>query len=375
MLANNRSWPWIIPTFAVLFSLGLNACQQTKRKNSEVKFDWDTDLGPLETKTGVPKAEDLNRIDDKFCKGLKPGACFSLIIRVPKADLVQDIGLSTLALAGSSKNMRLRLDEACQAAWTDYRQKYLFDNLHPLRSRFVRGIEKMRCIYLFMSEEYVQEETALASNEIAFSTRLSKFEIGGEEASLDVGLLGLQVKKTFVQTSFRTQYIYHGKDLGASNAGWQAALGFGPEVIDVRTKVERDINWKIDVEALKKNLEKVAADTPAAQAAAATFFGQARSAVGTVAAASNPAHASLLMVGMGYNAFRAVCGENQEYCKASLNKSSATPGVSEDLADLVPSSETNELYRLAVIRSVQGMLDKLLIGTDNQQLKQKFGIK
>lgn len=356
--------------------IGLTSCQQTKgNKGSDVKFDWENGLGPLETKTGVAPVEDANKIDSKFCKGLKPGTCFSLIIRIPKAELVQDIGLSTLALASGSKNMRTRLDEACQASWNEYKGKYAFDSLHPLRSRFVKNIQKMRCIFLYMGEEYSQEDSQLADNEVAFSSRLTKFEVGGEESTFDVRLLGLNVKKTFVQTSFRNQAIFSGKAVSPQAAGWQAAQGFGVEPVMVKNKIERDIKWKVDLEALKANLEKVATDAPGVEAAAASFFGQAKAAVAGVAAASQPATASLLLVGMGYNAFKAICGEAQDKCKHTSTQTSSTPAISEDLADLVPSSETNELYRLALIRGLQSVMDKLLVDTEGKQLSEKFGVK
>ena len=382
----NRSW--CLRTLLLSLSCGtlasLGACQNHKNHKSDVDaFNWDNNLDPLVTQTGVPTPtkDTAPGIDSKFCQGARPGSCLSLILRVPTADLIQDLGLSSLAVASTSKNMRTRLDEACKTAWLEYRQKGMYDTLHPLRAKFLRNVEKMRCIYLFMGEEYVQEDTKLSDNEIALSTRLTKFEIGGEETAANIRTLGVQVKKTFVQTSFRSSFIYSGKAVSTVDVGWQMAQGFPVAPKSYQKNIERDFSWKVDVDALKANLDKIATDGPAVQASITSFVTQAKaavanvSAIGAAGAVAQPLGASLLMVGMGYNAYRTVCGEALDKCKVSSTKTSSTGTISEDLVDLVPSSDTNELYRLAVIRSIQGMLDELVMGMDAKQISQKFLIK
>jgi hypothetical protein len=50
-----------------------------------------------------------------------------------------------------------------------------------------------------------------------------------------------------------------------------------------------------------------------------------------------------------------------------------TAGVNHELVDLVPSSETNELFRLAMIRTVQGVLDQIMTQADVTQLAAMIG--
>ena len=68
-------------------------------------------------------------IDQNFCKGLRPGACFSLVLRVPQPSLVRDLGLATLSLASDSRVMEKRLEESCYAAWNEYKERYR-ENAH-----------------------------------------------------------------------------------------------------------------------------------------------------------------------------------------------------------------------------------------------------
>ena len=79
-----------------------------------------------------------------------------------------------------------------------------------------------------------------------------------------------------------------------------------------------------------------------------------------------------MLVGMGYNAFRSVCGEAGQRCSFTNEKTDMTDNVRQSLADLVPSSETNELFRLAVIRTIQTLLDETFQRTDAKQLEATF---
>ena len=350
------------------------ACLTKKAPVSHTAYDWEHDLGDVKTKpsdlpTGAPAW------DQGFCRGVRPGACLSLIIRVPKSDLVQDIGLSTLALGGSSKAMRSRLDEACQAAWGEYRQKYLYDTLHPVRRRLVTDVAKMRCIYLFMSEEVAQEDTKLAANEIAFSTRLTNFAIAGTAITGTVQGVGLQLKDTAVRARFRSAAIFGGTAVSPQHAGWQSVTGLGAAPVAINQALNREIHWQLDLKALAANLGKVATNGPAVQASVAAFFSQAKTAIGQIPSTANPAAASLLLIGMGYNAYRTMCGENAAACKVETTNTDMNPTVNHELADLVPSSETNELFRLAVVRTVEGILDQLLVSTNPTQLADKFGVQ
>jgi hypothetical protein len=364
-------------TASACLLLGLLAvqlsCLRSGSDGSRAKgFGWDEGLAPLETSPAEGRGAPPDTWDKKFCKDRRPGACFSLVIRVPRSELIQDIGLSVLALGASSRDMRARLDEACQAAWTEYRQKYLFDSLHPKRRKFVQSVEKMRCIYRFMGEEVASEDTELAKNEIAFSARLTKFELLGDVTDATASHFGVRIQNKAVQTQFRSVYVYGGTDVQPGAGGWQPAVGLGAAPIAAKRNMERSIQWRVDHEALLKNLEKVASDPAAAQTAIGSFITQAKDQLAAVASAANPLSSSVLLIGMGYNAYRSVCGENRDLCKLSSEQTSMTGDVSQDLADLVPSSETNELFRLATIRTIQSVLDEIFVRLDPEQLQQSF---
>ncbi|MEN9834960.1 MAG: hypothetical protein RL011_1153, partial [Pseudomonadota bacterium] len=68
------------------------------------------------------------------------------------------------------------------------------------------------------------------------------------------------------------------------------------------------------------------------------------------------------------------CGEDMSKCKVTNSDEQRTPSIKDDLSDLVPSSETNEQLRLAMIRSIQGVLDSVLTDAKADQLKAKFNI-
>lgn len=352
-------------------------CQTKKDSGSNVTFDWDHDLGDVSTTPSTPPNSgggDGGKIDGAFCHNQKPGSCLSLILRVPKADMVQDLGLSTLALGASSKGMLARLHEACQAAWADYRQKYQADSLRPLRRRLVNNVEKMRCLYLFSSEEAVTETTKLADNEIGLSVRLTKFTMAGTATSGEVRNVGVQIKDTESTLQFRSTAIFGGNEVAGPSSGWQLIGELGAAPLSVKQKLNRDIHWQVDLAALAKNLGKIPTNANGAAASVAAFYAHAKDLVSQVSAAGNPAAASVLLVGMGYNAYRSVCGEDAAACKYSSTTTDSMAAVNHELADLVPSTDTNELFRLAVIRSVQGVLDQVLVGTSPTLLNDKFGI-
>ena len=375
--------PLILGGYGLLFfaiagiSPLLQSCKTANNSGSGAQgFGWDEDVGDPTTKpSDLPATSSAPplALDSNFCKGLSPGTCLTLVLRIPKADLVQDLGLSTLALGSSSLAMRSRLDEACQAAWLDYKTKYQADRLHKWRQRLVVKAVKMRCVYQFMSEETVLEDSKLAANEIGFSARLTKFSLSGTDFTGDVRNVGVHLKNTYVQAAFRNASLFIGKNMGAKTGRWEVVKGMGVAPVDFKQAIDHDVNWQVDWPTFKQAIEQVATHAPGASSNISAFFGQAKSAVGQIAAAGNPAAASVLMIGMGYNAYRTLCGEHAAECKVSTSSSDMTAGVNHELVDLVPSSETNELFRLAMIRTVQGVLDKIMIQADVSQMSAMIG--
>lgn len=364
-----KLWPvWLGMT---ALTLATYACRSAGGgQDSDAKFGWDENLADPNTKPGpAPGGDAAPRIDTGFCQNARPGSCFTLLMRVPKSEFVQDLGLSVLALGNASRSLRSRIDEACRTAFSEYRQRHMFDNMAPLRARFVKNVEKMRCAFVFMDDEADGEQQKLGPSEIALSVRMTKFEIEGDERGGSVRGIGLKLNRSKVSSSFRSVALFGANAEAATGHRWQTALGLGVAPLKVQKELARDISWQFDWTALGQNLEKVAADAPGMQAGMAAFFTQAKD---QLRAAAGPGAGAIAMISVGYNAYRTLCGENREQCKAYANTSVLTPGMSEDLSDLIPSSDSNELLRLAVLRSVEATLDRVFVGADAKQLSQAF---
>ena len=233
----------------------------------------------------------------------------------------------------------------------------------------------MRCIYLFMNKEVAGEDSKLAANEIAFSVRLTKFDIDAEVKGGQIRGMGLDLSSINVVTDFRSTFVYSGSDIQQTGAGWQPAKGLDVKPISVKFQIDRSVKWQVDLTALKDNLAKIETNALNTDANVGAFIGQAKTMVGNMARTNNPLQSSLLLINIGYNAFRGLCGEDIEKCKVYSSKDNKNRALKDDLADLIPSSETSELLRLALIRSVQGVLDSLFTQTNADQIRHQFELK
>ena len=359
---------------AVSLLIGAVSCLRHQTENRAQVLAGDEDLVPDQTNPSSISANVPAMPDKSFCKDRSPGTCFSLIIKIPKSELVEDLGLSVLSLGASSQSMQLKLDEACAAAWVDYRQRYVNDNTHRVRRDFVRTVEKMRCIFQFIREEAATEDTRLANNEIGLSVRLTKFVLSGATTEASSSVLGLKIENKSVETSFRSVSIYSGRALNQARNGWEPSRGFGPEPINTKSILERKIEWHWDHVAILGNIQKIIIDPSVSQAGVLAFLKLAKAQLARANSAPNPASASPLLLGMGYNVLRTICGENAKLCKIRTTPTDVTTNVEHDLAGLVPSSDTNELLRLSMIRSLQSVLDKIFVKHDRKQLEDSFQI-
>jgi hypothetical protein len=320
------------------------------------------------------KDKDVAEYDRNFCKGMDPGSCFTLLLRIPREDLIQDLGLATLAVGAESRSFRAKLEESCQTAWTDYRQKHLASALRPLRNSLAQKIKKMRCVFLFMGEEVAQENFKLSDNEIALSVRLTKFDISANTKGAQIRGIGLNLTSIDSVTDYRSAFLYSGEAVRKDNAGWTMAEGLGVNPIRLKARLDKDINWAIDPGAIIENLDKITQTEAGADDRVKSFLDQAKTALTAIKGLENPVQSSIAIVTIGYNAVRGLCGEDMSKCKVTNSDEQRTPSIKDDLSDLVPSSETNELLRLAMIRSIQGVLDSVLTDAKADQLKAKFNI-
>ncbi len=373
---------------AVAFT-GVMAISCKSSSSSGTKFSWDEDLAPLEKPAEAPPPGPPKSVavlpDGSFCEGSEPGTCFSLVLRVPTKDLLSDFGLSTLALASQSQDMLTRLDEACATAWQHYQDTYRDDALRPLRQKLILKVQKMRCAFVFMTSEYLKEDLPLNPNEIGISARLTKFDIVGKNTAVEASVLSLAVASTVIQTDIRSVFVYGGKAVGKNTGTWDAVKAFTYKPVAVKQTMDRDLTWNFDRAAVQAELDKlgdtasIAAQGPAVKAwidqAKSIVKGHGTAAIAASGAAAVPLSPAFALVGMGYGAYKAICSENAERCKLARTSVSKGAEVSADMEDLVPSSEVNEAFRMAVIKSVEGILDKVLETADKNQLTAAFDLK
>ena len=313
-------------------------------------------------------------VDDKFCVGVPAGNCFSLIIRIPNKDLINDIGLNALSLGSGSSNMTMRLQEACGSAWSAYQARYRGDATHPTRKKFVQKITKMRCIFNFMSAEYVTEDTKLADNEIGLSVRLTKFDIEGSNSATTVNALNLVMDSTTVNTTFRSVFVYGGRSLLSGGSPWKTVDGFGYSPYTVKRKIDRSISWSFSLETLMQSLSKIDMATVTDEAVGA-FINSSKAMITNVLARKAPVTSSFVLVGIGYNTLKMICGENAEKCKTIKTTTKRLDNANSGLADLIPTAEANEAIRMGLIKSIEGVLDKFFETAKSAPLEKLFGLE
>lgn len=309
------------------------------------------------------------KIDQSFCEGHRPASCFSLILRIPQSESAKDLGLSILRLGAQAPHIRPKLDQACTAAWSEYRRKYANDHVQRLRRSFVRTVEKMRCIYDFGSDEIATEDAPLADNETGLSVALTKFELIGsitEQPSNDASLRA-DYRKT--QTAFHKVFIYSGRDVNPARGVWDAGLGFYSDPVVVSSNLERKIQWRWDGLAILTNIQQISSHLDGSRSETKSFVEMAEPHLRPLNVATNNAPGALAMVGVGYNIFRSICGDKRQICRT---QNSPTAGFQADLPDLVPASDTMDLLQTAAKNSIQSILDGVFAVNDTVQLQDSF---
>ncbi len=370
--------PWRLFGLLMVWSMPLVQCRTTP-DGAEAKFGWDDDLTPPKNENSqiTPNLSGSPRFDRSFCRGAEPGSCFTFIVRVPTPDLISDMGLSVLALASGSTNFALRMDEACQAAWLDYKDRYKEASLKPLRRIFVNKIKKARCVFVPMSEEYVLENAPLADNEIGLSVRLTKFEIIGRNDSATVGFLKLLRDQTSIETQFRAVSTFRGKLVGGKKEPWLPVSSSNVSPMTTRQSFGKDVSWKFDTAAAIEILSKIDTTKVKDQTdqAVKSFVDKAKSAVGSAMGTKPSLGSSMILVGLGYEAYRSLCGEDRARCNITSSETSKTAAINEDLKDMVPTAEVNEIFRTAVIKSFQGIWDGVFEGSDKSNIGDQFKLQ
>lgn len=356
---------------ALWFVVGLTHCR-TPSDGSETKFGWDEDLTPPKPSNATPPVSTFTpKVDGAFCKGEQPGRCFSLVVRIPTAELVNDIGLSVLAMATKSKAMTKRLDEACQAAWVDYKQRYSASLVTPLRRAFINKVTKMRCVFLPTSEEYLVESLSLASEETALSVRLTKFEVTGRNESATVAFLKLSSDSTTVDTQFRAAATFGGKDVRGKAGPWRPLTAFQVAPVSVKQSFGKALSWKVDTGATFQLLSKIDTSRIKDQTdqAMKAFVEKAKTLLGQATANGVSVGSPLVLIGAGLDVFKAICGEDASRCQVTSTSDNKLSGLNDSM---VPSSDASEALRTALIQSIESILDKVFEAGDKAQLTEEY---
>lgn len=145
-------------------------------------------LGCGEPPRGTPKGwfEGQSRAFDskslpnesRFCAGLDPKNCFTLILRIPSNDLIDDLGLSVLNLArlDEAKRFRELLLRKCALGLKAYIASWRSLTPFRLRGQYFSSVKDSRCVIQFLEDENAPlEPIPMASK--ALSLRLTGFSL------------------------------------------------------------------------------------------------------------------------------------------------------------------------------------------------------
>lgn len=317
--------------------------------------------------------------DSEFCADVEAGRCFTLAVLIPKSDYMSDLGLSVLSMASDTAKMAPLLNQFCR----DGMSKFWFDNVkihvipRPIRGGFARRLNKMRCVIKTLSSSEDENwKPTLHPNEVAMTMRLTKFAIEGSEEKINANTLRFKQNKAQALLSYRSVEISAGTAVGSIAEGqWQLLNDIGFESRKVKGTFDRDISVAVNWDAVRQNLERIdLTKSPSQQAEPLmAFFKQARNA----AAASNPVGAGIVLLGMGYDVFKAVCGngkaadpKDEPLCSYARNSVNITGDISANLN--IMSSSSFETLRMAVISSFSAALDDVFEEGQGRQFRDVY---
>lgn len=378
-----KSRAFRVDCFVLALGFVLGGCNLISRHSeggdssgSKVKdFGWDEDitLGPAPVQTpGTIQKEKIARNKD-FCLKKSPEQCFTLILRIPSSDIIKDFGFSSLAMASGSPSFQKKLEEVCYGAWNHYKTSYETAVLRPVRQKWVNKIADFQCVYDFFSEEYIKEDASLPKGQSGASVRLTQFKVESVSTSADLNYVNFGLETTKLNLSYRSAFV---KGPG-SHGSWQPIKGLGVAPKPIVRKIGRDFVWKIVPERIEELVSQidVAQVNDQTDQATKNFFKGAQTFVKDTLEAKTPFGPSLLLLGMGYHAWRDLCGGDQKRCHFSQTSTSKTIPTFEAAGELAPSSEANEFFRLTMIAMVEGVLDSIFESSEEQQLSKVYGLE
>lgn len=345
------------------------------------KPEEEAKLQATDATESVDAATGPQGIDPNFCQDAAPGTCFTLALMIPENNFINDMGLSMLSFAAQTDRLKPFVHDACRDGLLEFFEENAKMNFppRPLRHNFVAKIRKLRCvIYPMRSYEDENFLPPLHPHELAITARLTKFEIEGREQKGQANAILFKRDSTAVLSSYRSPKIAAGKAVPGSSGQWQDMNDLGREPRKVKGSFGSDISLSVDSAVLKQQLAKIDTSKPANEQGKAivSFFKNAQAA----AMSSNPVGGAIVLIGMGYQAYKAVCGEgsssskDQQLCSYTKTSVLKTDDISASLPSLL-NSDQNETLRMAIVRGVQETLSDVFVHGQQKQIKQVFNIK
>ncbi len=414
-----------------VFMVGLtfvSGCLQ-KAPSELLDFGWDEDLkldSPGHTPpggVGQPKG---------FCRNHKPEECFTLIIRVPTAEVISDVGLSAMALASATPNFNVRSLEACQTAWQQFQADFGGARFRPVRANFAKKIKEFRCIIVPFNHEYVDEDSYIPKGQLALSVRLTKFMVTATDSSLDLNIVKFSKSSVNLNAEFRNVFI-HGRPQTQSEViqwplnsqDWQPVREFNLHPAGLKLNFSKDFSWQILPEKaislfngqdngsnLNFNSSYVPSWTPTTMDPYAlngsengspvdsginngagnslinngagnsfnnttkSFLNIAKDLITKSIANRSPLEASTLLLGVGFNAIKDICVNSEAQCRftnTSTDVSKQYSDFSDGVKAIAPTAETNEFFRLALISTFKGAMNEFFETVPPEQIYTRFG--
>jgi hypothetical protein len=285
--------------------------------------------------------------------------------------VVKDLGLSAFAMASRTTAFHIRNEEACTTAFNDYKKTYEKSPFNPKRRMWVNKVKDFQCVFAFFSKEYLREDANLPRGQLGASVRMTGFNIEGASTAGEVHSFKVGVESTKVKVSYRNAFYF------GEGSQWQSAKGMGVAPRAAVKSLAREFSWQIDPPKVSEALDQIDLTNASSETdqAAKSFFTGAKDLVTETLSAKTPFGPALLLVGVGYQAWSEICGKSAQKCHISQKHSDKTVDLAASAQEIAPTSQANELFRLAIIKGVQATLDSLFENSPGEELTEVYGLE
>lgn len=319
--------------------------------------------------------KDLSAKEKHFCDDLEANEkCFTLYLRIPKPALINDVGLSMLAMASESKVLTTFIHNACQRGIAEFYLKEFKLRMitHVIRGAFVRQKSRARCVIQTLSRfEDESQPITLHPNERGMLVRLTQFDISGHSQQVNANVLKFDKQKTQAILKFRDASVGAGASLKGENPGtWQLLHKLGPDPKKIVSSFDDDLTLRFNEKVLNQNIKKLTTK-PANQAAEAfqSFVGNAVKSL----ASSDPLGGSILLLGMGFDLYKKACLDEDGKRDPELCGYAQQSGLkTAEIAQNISLASSQEQLRSAIIHLTTELIDRIFVDGDGQKIRRVF---